>query len=299
MTALTLALLASVLLAVPGQPLPVVRLRAILPSTDLPSRVRVLRSLRGARLSALGRRGTTWPAVAAGAVLGTIAGGPVVGVAGAVALGVVARLTRHAVTTRRRRQELDSVIEALATLTGELRAGRTPVEALRTAAAMAGGVRPDGAVVGSTEGRGAADTLLVAAATASVGGDVPAAIRATAAGQPADLTSLFCRISAAWQVSARSGASLATVLALVERDARTRAQHSRQLAAELAGPRATAVLLAVLPGLGLLLGTAMGAHPLATLLHTPGGRFSLLTGVVLDAAGAVWTLRLMDRGAGS
>jgi hypothetical protein len=69
------------------------------------------------------------------------------------------------------------------------------------------------------------------------------------------------------------------------------------LAAELAGPRATAGLLAVLPAVGLLLAAALGADPLQVLLHTPLGLVCLVAGVGLDALGVVWTTRLVARAA--
>ena len=58
--------------------------------------------------------------------------------------------------------------------------------------------------------------------------------------------------------------------------------------AGLAGPRATAMVLAGLPLLGLGLGQLMGAAPLAVLLGTPLGSILLVLGVGLAAAGVLW-----------
>lgn len=66
--------------------------------------------------------------------------------------------------------------------------------------------------------------------------------------------------------------------------------------AQLAGARSTAVMLAGLPVLGLLLGTALGADPLHVLLHTGAGLGCLLVGGVLEGLGMWWALRIV-RGA--
>ncbi|WP_371103461.1 type II secretion system F family protein, partial [Streptomyces sp. PU_AKi4] len=68
------------------------------------------------------------------------------------------------------------------------------------------------------------------------------------------------------------------------------------LRAQLAGARATAVLLAGLPVVGLALGAALGADPLHILLHTPSGLLCLAAGGVLEGLGLWWALRIM-RGA--
>ncbi|MFD0528964.1 type II secretion system F family protein [Kitasatospora arboriphila] len=65
------------------------------------------------------------------------------------------------------------------------------------------------------------------------------------------------------------------------------------MAGELAGSRATVALLAALPVFALLLGTALGAHPLSTLLHTPAGLACLAVGAVLETTGLLWTARIV------
>jgi len=46
---------------------------------------------------------------------------------------------------------------------------------------------------------------------------------------------------------------------------------------------------------GWLLGTAMGARPLALLFGPPAGQALLGAGVLLDALGLMWTARLVAR----
>lgn len=73
----------------------------------------------------------------------------------------------------------------------------------------------------------------------------------------------------------------------VARDAQ--AENARQAA--LAGPRATARLLAWLPAVGLLLGAALGARPWDHLLGGAAGTASGLVGLALLVAGRRWTAR--------
>jgi len=106
------------------------------------------------------------------------------------------------------------------------------------------------------------------------------------------------RLAAGWQLGESAGAPLGAVLAQADRVARAGLTQRRQLAALLAAPRATAALLAALPVVGLALGAAIGARPLAVLLDTPVGQGALLAGVVLELAGLAWTGRIV-RAAGA
>jgi tight adherence protein B len=131
----------------------------------------------------------------------------------------------------------------------------------------------------------AAAPFRVAAAAARAGGDAAAPLLA----EP-DLAAL----GHAWQVAERSGAALAGVLARVGTDLSARTAQRRAVRVATAGARSSAVLLACLPAVGLALAAAMGARPLAFLLGSPAGRVVSLLGVVLDAAGTAWTVRLVD-----
>jgi tight adherence protein B len=66
----------------------------------------------------------------------------------------------------------------------------------------------------------------------------------------------------------------------------------QELDSALAGPRATVVLLAGLPVMGLALGQAVGARPLHLLLYRPLGWGLLAGAAVLDAAGVVVMTRI-------
>jgi tight adherence protein B len=180
-----------------------------------------------------------------------------------------------AVRRRRRREEergaehrRETVIAFCAALAGEVRAGRQPEQAL-----LAAGV----------SGLGAPAAGLLAAAR--YGGDVPAALR-RAAGRPG--AEGLAAVAACWQVAVDGGASLATGLDRVAQSLRAERDQREELRSQLAGPRATALVLAALPLAGLLLGAAMGVQPLRVLLHTAPGLGCLAAGVALEWAGLSW-----------
>lgn len=125
---------------------------------------------------------------------------------------------------------------------------------------------------------------------ARMGGDIPESLRADATGER--LPALRA-LSALWQVSEESGASLATA---VERLAKTQLASEEirgTLQAELAGPKATAKVLAGLPALGLLLGASLGGDPIGWLTGSIWGIAILIVGVGLEALGILWVSRMM------
>ena len=194
------------------------------------------------------------------------------GLAGVPLLGRVRRAAEA-------RQELerrgDAVIALCGALAGEVRAGRQPGEALLRAAR-------------DTAGLGEAQTLVLAAAR--FGGDVPGALTDAARQPGADG---LVGLAACWRVAVDRGAGLAAGLDRLEGALRAERDQRADLRAQLAGSRSTAVMLAGLPVLGLLLGTALGADPLHVLLHTGPGLACLLIGGVLEGVGLWWALRIV------
>jgi tight adherence protein B len=85
------------------------------------------------------------------------------------------------------------------------------------------------------------------------------------------------------------------VATAVEDDLRARVRHRAELRAATAGPRASAAVLAGLPVLGLLMGSGVGADPWHVLTTTGTGQVLLVAGVALEAAGLVWSRRLVLR----
>lgn len=219
-----------------------------------------------------------WPLVA-GAV--GLALGAVAAVLAAVAALVLTRLARGRARATAAEAERRRALEALSLLAADLRAGRTPAEALAGAAEVAVG--------------GVGEALRAAAGAARSGGDVPAALLAPASTVPELLRSL----AACWAVGVDAGSGLGAGVDRLAEGLRAAEAQRRQVAAELAGPRATALLLAALPVGGIALAAALGADPLRVLLHTPAGVACLTAGLALDGLGLLWTSRLVTRAGGA
>lgn len=175
----------------------------------------------------------------------------------------------------RRRKPLatETVVELIEALRDELTAGT----ALRPAFERA---------VAST-GKPVAPQAL---AVCRMGGDVPEALRNDAGDER-----LLVSLAALWQVSEGSGGAMAAALDRLVDGARDSARLRREIAGQLAAPRATARVLAFLPVIGLGMGFAMGSNPLAFLLGSPIGWGCLLLASALEAGGIFW-MRRMVRG---
>ena len=229
-----------------------------------------------------------WLPAALGVAVAALLLGPAVALllsAGALAMRRTAGVRRSAAA---RRAERCRAVEACGALAGELRAGRSPAAALAVAADLAGGP--------------SREVLLSAASAARTGGDVTVALLpagAPVSGPTTAVPEVLRALAACWTVCAVSGSGLATAVDRLEEGLRADQDRRRAVEAELAGPRATAGLLAVLPLAGLLLATGLGADPVHVLLQTPLGLACLTGGLVLDALGLLWTGRLVARAGGS
>lgn len=208
--------------------------------------------------------------------------GPVAGVLAVLAVHVALRARATRAARRGRRDERAGAVEACAALSSELRAGRTPADALDVAASAAVGA----VAVGMREG----------AAAARLGADVPAALVRVAGASAAP--ELLHGLAACWRVCSATGSGLATAVdRLADGLARAEAQR-RHVDAELAGPRATAVLLATLPLAGIALAAGLGARPVHVLLDTSVGVGCLTLGLALEAVGLWWTGRIVASAGG-
>lgn len=175
------------------------------------------------------------------------------------------RRTRAAATRR-------EVAEAMDVLAAQVRAGLAPASAVTAAAEdlpWLGGV----------------------AGVAAVGGDVPAALRTSAARPGA---AALGSLAAAWTVAERSGAPLAEVLERLGDAVRADLEVHREVESSVAPARATSRLLAGLPVLGLGLGGSLGSDPVHVLLHTLPGSLCLVGGVGLSLLGLLWVDRLVE-----
>ncbi|MGH3835262.1 MAG: type II secretion system F family protein [Pseudonocardiaceae bacterium] len=214
--------------------------------------------------------------VALAAGLGALLAGPGGGLAAAMVTGTAAARWRAGRDRRVAAMAATGLSDALGVLVAELRAGAHPSDAARAAA--------DGSA-------DATRALSAAAAAARLGGDVPAVLRSAG---PVQLGSWLGRLADAWSLADRYGIPLADLLDAVRSDTEQRVRFAADVEARLAGPRATAVVLAGLPLLGLALGHAVGAAPLRVLSETPVGQVLLVVGTGLACAGVLWSARLVS-----
>lgn len=102
-------------------------------------------------------------------------------------------------------------------------------------------------------------------------------------------------LAAAWETAGRTGAPLAQVLEGLAGAVEDELDALAARDTALAGPKATARILSSLPLLGLGLGLLMGTDPLGVLLGQAWGHLALAAGLLLSAAGLLWTRRLVRR----
>jgi tight adherence protein B len=166
-------------------------------------------------------------------------------------------------------------------LVGELRVGVHPARAFDVAA-------------DETTGAVAAGMRAVAA-RARLGADVAAGLRAAA--RSSALPHHGERLAVCWQLAGDHGLAIATLVRAAQRDIVERQRFMTNVESGLAGARATAMILAGLPLLGLLLGQLIGAQPLRFLFGGHAGGWFLMAGVALTSAGLWWSDRITDRAA--
>ncbi|HEU5222511.1 MAG TPA: type II secretion system F family protein [Candidatus Lumbricidophila sp.] len=100
-------------------------------------------------------------------------------------------------------------------------------------------------------------------------------------------------VAAAWMVAEQGGAPAAASLARLSEALRDDAQARREVAAALAGPVASARLVAWLPLVALLFGSLLGFDTLHVLTTSPIGMVCVAAGGLLLWAGARWCARLV------
>ncbi|MGH3098692.1 MAG: type II secretion system F family protein [Streptosporangiales bacterium] len=191
------------------------------------------------------------------------------------ARGVLLAAWHRARRSRLERASRDAIVELCGTLAAELRAGRPPLVALQLATEAL-----------DQTGRELFRGVVTAAER---GADVPGAMR-TIAARPG------CRgmawLAACWQVGVESGAGLAEAIERLAAALRAEERNRHEVRAQLAAPRATARLLAVLPVIGIVMATGLGQHPVRFLVGSPYGIACLAAGVGIDVLGVMWTSRL-------
>jgi tight adherence protein B len=217
-------------------------------------RLRLLRSAgvgTGRGDAALARwRGRT--GVAGVAALACLAAGAAGGPVAAAVAGVYTALICAAWLSRRQASRIGrdrlALVDAIAMLGADLRAGLAPAAAL-------------------------AEAQPALHAESGVDGQRERSLR---------------RFEAAWRLSGQLGAPLADLLDRVEYDLRAAERVRTAVAAQTAGAWTTTWVLAALPAAGTGLGYAMGVDPIRSLLHTPLGAGCTAAALILQCAGLAW-----------
>ena len=182
---------------------------------------------------------------------------------------VLDALRKRTKRSARRQMDTRTLIDSLAAFEMELTSGLSPSSAL----VLASTVPP-----------------IWPAALSAVGmqGDVAQALEVDAQRHP-DLRQL----AACWKVASNSGSGMSAAVDRMIQGLRENEELRNTLQAELAGPRATAAVLRWLPGIGLLMGIAMGADPIGWLFGNPLGLACLVAGVTLSVLGSLWSRRMV------
>ena len=244
-------------------------------ATPVSPRHRLVGDRRPVRRLRLGR-----PALAAAAsvlfaatVAGLVPGAATL--AASVLCGTTLLRRRRRIRHRRATAEGAALVSALDVLVGELRIGTHPVRAFDEAA-------------GETGQTTVAAGLRAVAARARLGADVPAGLRSVA--NSSALPTQWQRLASHWQLGIDHGLPISTLMHTARRDLVERQRFAARVDSEMAGARASVAILAVLPLLGLLLGQAIGAEPMAFLFGR-GGTL-LVIGALLACVGLLWSDRI-------
>lgn len=203
--------------------------------------------------------------------------GPAAGVLCTAAM-IIAGTGARVVIQRRRLagagRRAAGISRACTVLAAEMELGKIPSTALVTAAADCPELAP-------------------AAAAAAIGADVVQVWQAQAAEPGGGGLRILAR---AWQVAVTTGAPLGPSLETVATALRADEEVDRLVAGELAAPRLTGLLLALLPMGGAGLGYLIGGDPIGFLTGTPWGWGCLLAGCLLACVGLLWTEHLGGQG---
>jgi tight adherence protein B len=193
------------------------------------------------------------------------------------------------------------VLAGLRMVTRELRAGADPAVAAANAASDADGdgarvlsglaqlARSDDRAVDRTV-RGNADMVGFGhhgpgrRASSSAGIGLPAA---DVAGWAA------ARLRSGWLLTRRHGLAFTPLIDALVLELAEQVEADAERSGQVAGPRMSGYIMALLPMLGLVLGAGMGADPVQVLLRSGVGNILLVVGVALTCAGLLWSARIV------
>ncbi len=168
----------------------------------------------------------------------------------------------------------------------------------RLAALLTAGVAPAAAWRNVVPDSDDADRRIVEAAAVAAGDGEPVASAIASARQAHPAASpAWSVLAAAWSVADAAGSPLAACLVMLASALRDEAQLRREARAALAGPAASARLVAALPVVAVAFGAMLGFDTLGVLLGNPLGLACLLLGCACLGAGSRWSRALVARAA--
>lgn len=217
-------------------------------------------------------------AAAVVAVAALVVAGPAALLASAALLATGFFLVRRALEDRRRRAKLADIVVGLRMLGRELRSGAD----LDTAAFSA-----------ATAARGAGAEVLESLAQLHRVDDAAGA--AVPAGSDDPRAHAQARLRSGWLLTRRFGLAFTPLVDALAVDLSEQIAADAERAGQVAGPRMSGYVMAVLPVMGLALGAGMGADPIRVLVATPVGNVLLLVGVALTCVGLLWSARIVRR----
>ena len=212
--------------------------------------------------------------------------GPAGLLAAAAVTGTAVLLVRRALRDRSRRTALIDILAGLRMLSRELRAGAEPAVAARNAASAA---RGDGAVVLRTLAEMArSDDRSAQAPGAATGG----MLGSLATDRP-PVVQVSARLRSGWLLTRRHGVAFTPLIDALAADLAEQIAADAERSGEVAGPRTSGYVMALLPVLGLALGAGMGADPVRVLVASSLGNILMLVGISLTCAGLLWSDRIV------
>lgn len=216
-------------------------------------------------------------------VASVLFGGLLAGIGGMAAAAMVGGVAYYRWRWSARRRDTEAEVAALLDAVGVM------------AAELRAGAHPAGAAAVAASGTATVHRVLASVSVgARLGARVPAMLERHAEGEPA-ISGELRRMGGAWSLAERHGVALAELMDAVRADLDVRVRLAGQVKALLAGPRATAAVLAVLPLLGIGLGQGIGANPWHVLTATFAGQLLLVVGTGLACVGMLWSGRIMAK----
>ncbi len=212
------------------------------------------------------------------AVAAWTAHGIAVGLAALMVSTTLTLLLRSEWTRRLEQQALHDLLGATRVLAREVTSGTSGVDAVLVSAAAHRGRSAD-----------MLEALAVGIASDRGRGEGALGLR----NEPGSVPEITRRLISSWSLSARYGVPWASLIEAVSVDLAERVRANSLRSAQVAGPRVSGYVLAVMPLLGVLLGWGMGANPVHVLLGTGIGHLLLMIGCALICAGLSWTARIV------